>query len=104
MKRQIIFLSLLTFALAAFQLQPIPPYEGDDNSQHNGQPKWCQNESDGLFAHNCDCQSTTDNGRCKRGHEEEEGSGPDTYDENSMPRCKVHCRKDACRCRRRCDT
>ena len=64
----------------------IPPYEGDDNPQHDGQPKWCQREDAGGFKKNCDCGM-----KCDRDGNVAESS-----------RCKTYCRKTACGCHGAC--
>ncbi len=79
---------ILTVAAIGFQLAPIPPYEGDGNDQHDGQPKWCQNVDSKTHAHNCDCKPMAGDPECKDG----EGGGGES------PKCKVYCRKTACRC------
>jgi len=80
-------------ALALQQAQPIPPYEGDGDSQHNGQPAWCQNSDTGGYTHNCECQPTMGDPECKT-----EGGGGG----GESSKCSVYCRKDACRCKRHC--
>jgi hypothetical protein len=84
-------LALLLVA-AAFSLQqpaPIPPFEGDGNPQHDGQPSYCQN-FDTKFAHNCKCIDMQDQA-CDRTEQE-------------SAKCKVYCRKHACRCKTSCNT
>jgi hypothetical protein len=88
--RMKLVVSLLLVTLA-FALQlPIPPFEGDGNPQHDGQPKWCQSHDD-SHVHNCDCRKM----EC---------------DPNGMPgggehaNCKVYCRPKACRCVKPCMT
>jgi len=69
--------------------RPIPPYEGDGNPQHDGQPRWCQ-ATDGFgYKKNCGICDT----KC----------GPDGTGGES-PKCKVYCRKGACRCHPECHT
>jgi hypothetical protein len=87
-----LLLSLLLVTLAfAFQLpQPIPPFQGDGNPQHDGQPRWCQNKDD-AHLHNCECMKTA----CDR-------DGQPGGDER--PTCKVYCRRNACRCQKPCQT
>ncbi len=66
---------------------PIPPYAGDGNPQHDGQPEWCQRESNHYKA-NCEkCERTCDEG------EESEDS-----------RCETNCRKGTCQCHPPCQT
>jgi hypothetical protein len=82
-----ILLAFIAFALQA--PQPIPPYAGDGNPLHDGQPAWCQNNDTAEYAHNCECMSMTDE-TCEKGMQE---SG----------KCKVYCRKKACKCKTKCD-
>lgn len=67
----------------------IPPFEGDGNSQHEGQPQFCQAEDRGGFKKNCGICDTMC-GPDKRGQED--------------PKCKVFCRAGACRCHLNCNT
>ncbi len=69
--------------------RPIPEYEGDGNPQHDGQPKWCQAIDVGGFKKNCGICDT----KCGPG----ETGGEDK-------RCKVYCRKGACKCHADCQT
>lgn len=71
------------------QGREIPTYEGDDNAQHDGQPKWCQAKDAGGFAKNCGVCDTM----CGPGNT----GGEDK-------RCKVYCRKGACKCHPECST
>ena len=81
---------LLAVVFLAFAQQgQIPPYEGDGNPQHNGQPKFCQNVDSPQYVHNCECQDMADKS-CDK-------SGKDTS------KCATWCRKPACRCRVACD-
>lgn len=88
--------AVLVFALAlslvALQKEPIPPYGGDDNPQHDGQPMFCVNHSNGKHAQNCSCRSMSADG---------EGCNPDGKESSA---CKVFCRKSACRCANPCST
>lgn len=103
----LIVLTLFAWALCqmpepvdAFQNQPIPKHKPDGDPHHDNQPEFCVNE-DGPWIHNCNCQAGMDNGdSCKR----PDDYGPDSYDEDSNPRCSVHCRRDQCSCSRRCAT
>lgn len=91
MKKRIIptALLLLVGALLAWQgPQPIPPFEGDGNSQHDGQPKWCSNVDTKTHSANCSCKPMMGDPECKNG----EGGGGESQ------KCKVYCRKTACRC------
>jgi hypothetical protein len=86
---------LLAFTLllvGAFALQepvPIPPFEGDGNSQHDGQPQWCQSKDEDGFKANCSCMPAMSDPECKT------KDGGDTY------KCGTYCRH-ACKCRREC--
>lgn len=82
-----------------FEKQDIPKIT-DPDDPHHGQPVTCQNWDD-QFKQNCSCQAMADKGdSCKR----RDDYGPDTYDEDSNPRCSTHCRRDACACASRCAT
>jgi hypothetical protein len=97
--------AILVLAVTAFALQrsDIPVYPGDpDTGAHKGQPLFCQNYPTREHVGNCDCYASRENGRCKQ--QDGNGDGPDSYDESAMPQCKVHCRKDACQCQRKCET
>jgi len=85
-------LLLLAVATAFQEPQPIPPYEGDDNPQHDGQPAFCINRSTREHIHNCACKGMLADHNC-----EQQGGG-----ENS--KCAVYCRKNACRCESDCKT
>src|SRR5437016_4023385 len=98
MRKAIVFLFLVAAAVA-LQKQPIPPFPGDGNPQHKGQPTWCANFDTKENTRNCECQAMNADA-CK--HEDE--YGPDSYGEDNSPRCKVHCRRDACQCQRHCST
>lgn len=104
MRKAIQILALLvTLLLAlAFQApQPIPPYGGDDNPQHDGQPQWCQNNDTGGHLHNCSCKpSSMADPACQRPEGQEAEPGEEPWPEPA--RCSVFCRKDACRCKRDC--
>ncbi len=56
MKRFLALLAVVTLAMALQAPQPIPPYPGDGNSQHDGQPNHCQSHTDRYQA-NCDCKA-----------------------------------------------
>jgi hypothetical protein len=91
-RRVVLAFSLTVFAaLALQQAQPIPPFGGDGDSQHDGQPAWCQNSDSGGYTHNCDCQPKMGDQECKT-----EGGGGESS------KCSVYCRKNACRCKRHC--
>lgn len=81
----------LTVVVAWQTPQPIPPFEGDGNPQHDGQPKFCQNVDSKTHARNCDCKPHMGDKECQE---------PDRGAEN--PKCSVWCRKPACRCERDC--
>lgn len=83
MKRILISAAIAVVALLAFQI-PIPP---TDDSNHEGQPSWCQNQDGNGYLHNCSCRSMMADGNC--GAEDKGGESP---------RCSVYCRKHACRC------
>ena len=84
---------LLVSGSLALQNGPrrVPPFEGDGNAQHDGQPKFCLNVDTKEFLHNCDCQPKMGDKEC---HEVDKGG------EN--PKCSVYCRRTACRCQREC--
>lgn len=97
MKLLRILSALLVFALAlAAQREqppkPTPPFPGDGNPQHNGQPMHCQNHDHNGWLHNCDCRAEEAD-HCNPG--DPEPSAP-TGRESS--KCKVYCRKDHCHC------
>jgi hypothetical protein len=92
--KHLMFCLIVTVAVAlGFQTGPkqIPPFEGDGNTQHDGQPKFCVNTGK-EFLHNCDCQPKMGDPEC---HD------PDKGGEN--PKCSVYCRRNACRCQRGCE-
>ncbi len=76
-------LMLVALCLTAWQREPIPQYPGDDNPQHDGQPAHCQNMDSAKHAANCSCKSMNPDG--------------ESCDQESS-KCKVYCRKEACRC------
>jgi hypothetical protein len=83
--------TLFLLAVAAWSLQqtPIPNYPGDDNPQHDGQPMFCLNHSTEKHAANCACRSMN----------------PDAEScSQESAKCKVYCRKEACRCLSPCMT
>lgn len=95
---QILVLLALYVSAWAFQQTPIPPYPGDDNPSHSGQPLWCQNEGTTQHAANCACLAMhRDDPECIMPTDENQSSGPDGS------KCKVWCRRHACRCRTHCD-
>jgi len=82
----------LLLICAAFALQgpaPIPPYEGDGNPSHDGQPQWCQNVDSPANKGNCDCMDMADDQCDKAGR--------------NTSKCKVWCRPSSCKCRTKCD-
>lgn len=80
-------LALALFAVCVLLSQdggkPIPPYAGDDNPQHDGQPKWCQNKAANGYRANCGCKRSCD--RNDRGSD-----------------CVTYCRTPACKCDHGC--
>jgi hypothetical protein len=64
--------------------QPIPQYEGDSDSMHDGQPRWCQARDENGFKKNCGICDR----RCGEVHNDS--------------KCKVYCRAKACRCHHEC--
>ena len=86
---------VITMGLAvAFQSpRPVPPFEGDGNPDHDGQPVHCQNFDSTAYLHNCECMAMADDPKC-------EEKSANTSSEN--PKCKVYCRKTACRCKKKC--
>lgn len=90
MKKRLIPYALLFLVggLLAWQgPKPIPPFEGDGNSQHDGQPRFCQNVDTKDFLKNCDCMPKMGDPECKSG-----GGGGESA------KCSVFCRKKSCRC------
>lgn len=86
MKRlTVLFLILIASMALALQQPPrtIPPYAGDSNPQHDGQPAWCQNKDINGFKANCGCKRTCD--------ANDRGSD-----------CKTWCRTPACKCDHGC--
>jgi len=61
----------------------IPPYPGDDNPMHDGQPAWCQNKDGNGYLANCGCKRSCD--------ETDRGSD-----------CKTYCRTSKCKCDHGC--
>ncbi|HXK07837.1 MAG TPA: hypothetical protein VMS37_35920 [Verrucomicrobiae bacterium] len=93
LRRFVLAFSLMIItAVALQQAQPIPPFEGDGNSAHDGQPAWCQNADSGGYTHNCDCQPKMGDPEC-----DTQGGGGESS------KCSVYCRKNACRCKRHCN-
>ena len=80
--------------LAAQSGRGIPPYEGDDNPSHDGQPKWCQRDDRGGFKANCHCKAMGGDGEgmC-------DGSKPAAHGD---PKCSTYCRRTACACHSEC--
>lgn len=83
------FLLLAVVFLAFAQQGQIPPYEGDGDPRHDGQPKFCQNVDSPQYVHNCECIDMADKS-CDK-------SAQDTS------KCRVWCRKKSCNCRSVCD-
>lgn len=87
--RFILGIIAVTVAAVAVQQGEIPPYAGDGNPMHDGQPAWCQNTDSESHKHNCECQSMADK-TCDKSMQE-------------SSKCKVYCRKTACKCKTTCD-
>jgi hypothetical protein len=66
----------------------IPPFEGDGNSQHDGQPKWCQDGDRNGYKHNCACGMKCD----------EDGNVVESS------KCRAYCRPKSCFCSGMCST
>lgn len=82
-------LVLMQRPVIALQREPIPQYEGDDNPQHDGQPKFCLNHDTAKHAKNCSCRSMNPDGEsCSQ----------------EKPSCKVYCRPKSCQCLSPCTT
>ncbi len=84
------WMAVVTVALALQSPEPglIPPYPGDDDPTHNGQPMFCQREDSRRFKANCmKCENTCENG-----------------DEVETSSCQTYCRKGACLCHPPCQT
>lgn len=93
--------ALSLVAVSAFQDLPIPEHQ-DPGGPHAGQPEWCQNTSGNGHSSNCACEpGSMEAPQCQG--DNHDSHGPDSYDPIAgHARCKVSCRKDACRCRRQC--
>jgi hypothetical protein len=91
MKRLIFLFVLALGILAQTGEREIPMYEGDDNSSHDGQPKWCQRDHDGGFKPNC--------GECNPPSCDNHGQPL----HNNNPKCGVNCRPKACKCHAGCN-
>jgi len=65
----------------------IPPFGGDGNSDHDGQPSWCQARDVNGYKKNCGICDT----KCEIGKSGEEDG-----------RCKTYCRKGKCLCHPDC--
>lgn len=104
-KRAVVVLLLLGTAVA-FQQVPIPEHQPDGNPQHDHQPEFCQNYDTGVHAHNCTCHAMNPTEQeCDskaRGQGEEDEDGNPVPEGRESPRCRVYCRKSACRCRNHC--
>ena len=82
----------MAVGLALQQPGTIPP---TDDASHPGQPAWCQNYDDGPDStspkkHNCECIGMNDT-TCDKSQQESN-------------KCKVYCRKTACKCKTACQT
>ncbi len=98
MKLKLLVLLALVTAALALQQTPIPPYPGDDNPSHDGQPMFCQNDDTKQHAHNCECLAMHhDDPECVMPTDENQSYGSDSS------KCKTFCRKTACRCKTHCD-
>ena len=87
MKKFIIpILFVFSVGLIGLQQSPIPP---TNDQTHKGQPSWCQNTDSPEHFHNCDCQDMADE-KCDKSAQE-------------SSKCKVYCRKDACKFKTKCD-
>lgn len=80
-------LLLLTSSVALQSPQEVPVFEGDGNSSHDGQPKWCQNTDGGGYKANCECKR--DCSDPSQGQHRESG-------------CKTYCRTPSCHCEHGC--
>ena len=83
---------LVAVGIALQEPQPIPPFEGDGNPSHEGQPSFCINVDTKEYVHNCSCRGMVADNSCG-----EEGGGESS-------RCSVFCRKHACKCVTDCKT
>jgi hypothetical protein len=83
-------LALFTAAVA-LQQGDIPP---TNDPSHPGQPAWCQNTDSPEHKHNCECVDMNadpdQSGHCDKSQQE-------------SAKCKVYCRKTACKCKTKCD-
>lgn len=96
MKRILSAVLLLALAVSAtaWQKPKAPPFPGDGNPQHDGQPLVCINHSNGKYAKyakNCSCRRMNPDGRT-------------CTDERDMTSCSTTCRKPACLCANPCAT
>ena len=91
-------LLVLALALTGFDKQPIPPFPGDGNPDHDGQPLFCQNYSDKTVDANCHCKAMNPE-QCEE-QQDSEGEG----DVSESSKCKVYCRHSACKCQSGCTT
>ncbi len=80
---------IIAIGAIGFQLPQPPPYEGDGNPAHDGQPKFCINVDTDKNSHNCNCKPMVGDPECKDGGE---GGGGES------PKCRVYCRPKSCRC------
>lgn len=87
--RWIALLFVIGLVWAQNEGREIPPFGGDGNPQHDGQPKFCQARDAGGFKKNCGiCDTMCGDG--KTGGEDR--------------RCAVYCRKNMCFCHPECHT
>ncbi len=91
------FAMLVSFAFQS-QPKPIPPFGGDGNPQHDGQPEHCQNHDHNGWLHNCDCRAGEEKHCPKDGSMEPESDDGDEPTGRESSKCKVYCRKDKCGC------
>ncbi len=89
--RRISISAVMLLAAVLLAQQPIPPFEGDGNEQHDGQPKFCVNHDHSGYIHNCSCKGMA-NKDCENEMPGQEKGGGESAN------CKVYCRKSACRC------
>lgn len=86
-----VLLLALAVSVTAFEKESIPGFPGDGNSQHDNQPMWCVNHSNGKYAQNCKCRARNPDGETCSDHKDSVGT------------CSTACRK-ACRCANPCAT
>lgn len=84
---RVVLVAMLTCVAVVLQPIPIPPFMGDGNPQHDGQPMFCQRH-DSKYKANCKkCER-----RCENGEETEDS------------RCATNCRRGTCECHPPCQT